>query len=151
MEHMLQTAEAIRKAGHPDWFQLVGLLHDMGKIQYLWGAPEDGQVREEEDGGEPVLSCGERVCCREVLSLILSRVLCVLSRMNPSCILTYGCLSFSVLLFSAPPLLLSSPCPGGRWGRRTDRSGVWAATRGLWGARFRTRRYFRSSQSSTLT
>jgi inositol oxygenase len=43
MEHMLQTAEGIRAAGHPDWFQLVGLLHDMGKIQYLWGAKEDGQ------------------------------------------------------------------------------------------------------------
>ncbi|EQC34180.1 hypothetical protein SDRG_08387 [Saprolegnia diclina VS20] len=43
LEHMLQTAEAIRAAGHPDWFQLVGLLHDMGKIQYLWGQPCDGQ------------------------------------------------------------------------------------------------------------
>jgi len=42
--HMLQTAEGIRKAGHPDWFQLVGLIHDMGKIMYLWGAAEDGQV-----------------------------------------------------------------------------------------------------------
>lgn len=43
LEHMLQTAEGIRAAGHPDWFQLVGLLHDMGKIQYLWGTKEDGQ------------------------------------------------------------------------------------------------------------
>ena len=25
--HMLQTAEAIRKAGYPDWMQLTGLLH----------------------------------------------------------------------------------------------------------------------------
>src|SRR5690606_9289323 len=24
-------------------FQLVGLLHDMGKIMFLWGTPEDGQ------------------------------------------------------------------------------------------------------------
>jgi inositol oxygenase len=39
----MQTAEGIRKAGHPDWFQLVGLLHDMGKIMFLWGTPEDGQ------------------------------------------------------------------------------------------------------------
>jgi len=43
LEHMLQTAEAIREQGHPDWFQLVGLLHDMGKIMFLWGSPEDGQ------------------------------------------------------------------------------------------------------------
>jgi len=41
--HLLQTAEGIRRAGHPDWFQLVGLLHDMGKIMFLWGTAEDGQ------------------------------------------------------------------------------------------------------------
>jgi inositol oxygenase len=27
--HDFQTAEAIRAAGKPDWYQLVGLLHDM--------------------------------------------------------------------------------------------------------------------------
>jgi inositol oxygenase len=27
--HLLQTAEGIRRNGHPDWFQLTGLLHDM--------------------------------------------------------------------------------------------------------------------------
>lgn len=43
LEHMLQTAEAIRAAGHPDWFQLTGLLHDMGKVMYLWGSAQDGQ------------------------------------------------------------------------------------------------------------
>ena len=41
---MLQTAEAIRAEGHPEWLQLTGLLHDMGKIMYLWGAEEDGQI-----------------------------------------------------------------------------------------------------------
>lgn len=41
--HLLQTAEGIRRAGHPDWFVLVGLLHDMGKIMFLWGTGEDGQ------------------------------------------------------------------------------------------------------------
>ena len=30
-QHLLQTAEAIRRDGHPDWMVLVGLLHDMGK------------------------------------------------------------------------------------------------------------------------
>jgi inositol oxygenase len=44
LEHMLQTAEAIRAAGHPDWFQLTGLLHDMGKCMYLWGEEADGQI-----------------------------------------------------------------------------------------------------------
>lgn len=41
--HLLQTAEGIRRAGHPDWFVLVGLLHDMGKIMFLWGSGQDGQ------------------------------------------------------------------------------------------------------------
>ena len=41
--HMLQTAEGIRKDGHPDWFQLVGLIHDMGKIMFLWGDEHCGQ------------------------------------------------------------------------------------------------------------
>ena len=41
--HLLQTAEAIRQAGHPDWFQLVGFLHDVGKIMFLWGTAADGQ------------------------------------------------------------------------------------------------------------
>ena len=41
--HLLQTAEGIRRAGHPDWFQLVGLLHDLGKIMFLWGTGEEGQ------------------------------------------------------------------------------------------------------------
>lgn len=41
--HLLQTAEGIRREGHPDWLQLTGLLHDMGKIMFLWGKGEDGQ------------------------------------------------------------------------------------------------------------
>lgn len=40
--HLLQTAEGIRKADHPDWLQLVGLLHDVGKIMFLWGDGADG-------------------------------------------------------------------------------------------------------------
>ena len=42
-EHSFQTAEAIRCDGHPDWFQLVGLIHDLGKLMFAWGTPEDGQ------------------------------------------------------------------------------------------------------------
>ncbi|KAF5889339.1 inositol oxygenase, partial [Clarias magur] len=39
--HAFQTAEGIREA-HPDkdWFQLVGLIHDIGKIMALWGEPQ---------------------------------------------------------------------------------------------------------------
>ena len=31
IEHCLQTAEAIRRDGHPRWFILAGLIHDLGK------------------------------------------------------------------------------------------------------------------------
>jgi inositol oxygenase len=40
LEHLLQTAEAIRRDGHPRWFQLTGLIHDLGKILCLWGEPQ---------------------------------------------------------------------------------------------------------------
>lgn len=37
LQHLLQTSEAIRKDGHPDWMVLTGLLHDMGKVLCLFG------------------------------------------------------------------------------------------------------------------
>jgi inositol oxygenase len=46
--HMLQTAEGIRKQGKPDWFQLVGLLHDMGKVMFLFGDDSVGQGSKEQ-------------------------------------------------------------------------------------------------------
>lgn len=39
-QHLLQTSEAIRADGHPDWFVLTGLLHDMGKVLCLFGEPQ---------------------------------------------------------------------------------------------------------------
>jgi len=32
IEHLLQTAEAIRRDGKPEWMQVVGLVHDLGKL-----------------------------------------------------------------------------------------------------------------------
>src|SRR6202035_5674327 len=40
IEHNLQTAEDIRRDGHPEWFQLAGLVHDLGKVLWLWGEPQ---------------------------------------------------------------------------------------------------------------
>ncbi|NDA60892.1 MAG: inositol oxygenase [Chitinophagia bacterium] len=40
MQHLLQTSEAIRNDGHPDWMVLVGLVHDMGKVLCLFGEPQ---------------------------------------------------------------------------------------------------------------
>jgi len=40
IEHLLQTAEAIRKDGHPRWFILTGLVHDLGKVLCLYGEPQ---------------------------------------------------------------------------------------------------------------
>lgn len=40
LDHLLQTAEAIRSDGHEDWFILTGLIHDLGKILCLFGEPQ---------------------------------------------------------------------------------------------------------------
>lgn len=37
VDHALQTAEAIRLDGHPRWFILTGLIHDLGKVLCLFG------------------------------------------------------------------------------------------------------------------
>ena len=38
IEHLLQSAEAIRRDGKPRWFQLTGLIHDLGKLLFFFGA-----------------------------------------------------------------------------------------------------------------
>jgi len=40
IEHNLQTAEALRADGAPRWMQLTGLIHDLGKVLWLWGEPQ---------------------------------------------------------------------------------------------------------------
>ncbi|TPX33635.1 inositol oxygenase [Synchytrium microbalum] len=40
MQHALQSAEAARRDGRPDWFQLVCLIHDLGKILFFEGEPQ---------------------------------------------------------------------------------------------------------------
>ena len=40
LQHLLQTSEAIRADGHPDWFVLTGFIHDMGKVLCLVGEPQ---------------------------------------------------------------------------------------------------------------
>ena len=39
-EHLLQTAEAIRRDGHPRWMILAGFVHDLGKVLCLYGEPQ---------------------------------------------------------------------------------------------------------------
>ncbi|KAF2100276.1 inositol oxygenase [Rhizodiscina lignyota] len=38
IEHLLQAAEAIRRDGKPRWMQLTGLIHDLGKLLFFFGA-----------------------------------------------------------------------------------------------------------------
>ena len=40
--HAFQTAEGLRAMGMPDWLQLTGLIHDLGKMVYLKGCDADG-------------------------------------------------------------------------------------------------------------
>lgn len=39
-QHLLQTSEAIKADGHPDWFILTGFIHDLGKVLCLFGEPQ---------------------------------------------------------------------------------------------------------------
>ncbi len=50
VQHLIQSAEAIRADGRPDWMQLTGLIHDLGKILFLWGSDADGTSQEEQWG-----------------------------------------------------------------------------------------------------
>ena len=38
IEHLLQTAEAMRRDTKPEWMQVVGLVHDLGKLLYMFGS-----------------------------------------------------------------------------------------------------------------
>lgn len=48
--HGVQTAEQMRADGMPEWFQFVGLIHDIGKIMFCWGCEEDGTSIKEQWG-----------------------------------------------------------------------------------------------------
>ena len=50
VQHLIQSAEAIREDNRPDWMQLVGLIHDLGKVMFLWGSDEDGTSQDEQWG-----------------------------------------------------------------------------------------------------
>ena len=38
IQHLLQTAEAMRRDGKPRWMQVTGLIHDLGKLLFFFGA-----------------------------------------------------------------------------------------------------------------
>jgi len=38
--HLFQTAEALRRDGHPRWLILTGFIHDLGKILACYGEPQ---------------------------------------------------------------------------------------------------------------
>ena len=50
VQHLIQSAEAIREDNRPDWMQLVGLIHDLGKVMFLWGSDVDGTSQDEQWG-----------------------------------------------------------------------------------------------------
>jgi hypothetical protein len=49
-QHLFQTAEGMRKDGLPEWMQVTGLIHDLGKIIYKVGRMEDGTTMESQWG-----------------------------------------------------------------------------------------------------
>lgn len=38
IQHLLQSAEAMRRDGRPRWMQVTGLIHDLGKLLYFYGS-----------------------------------------------------------------------------------------------------------------
>ncbi len=50
VQHLIQSAEAIRADNRPDWMQLVGLIHDLGKMMFVKGSDEDGTSQAEQWG-----------------------------------------------------------------------------------------------------
>jgi inositol oxygenase len=38
IQHLVQSAEAIRRDGKPRWMQLTGLIHDLGKLLFFYNA-----------------------------------------------------------------------------------------------------------------
>jgi len=42
IQHLFQSAEASRNDNQPEWFQLICLLHDLGKIMYMFGSDSTG-------------------------------------------------------------------------------------------------------------
>ena len=50
VQHLIQSAEAIRADHRPDWMQLVGLIHDLGKMMFVKGCDEDGTSQDEQWG-----------------------------------------------------------------------------------------------------
>ncbi len=50
VQHLIQSAEAIRADNRPDWMQLVGLIHDLGKMMFVKGCDADGTSQAEQWG-----------------------------------------------------------------------------------------------------
>jgi inositol oxygenase len=50
VQHLIQSAEALREDKRPEWMQVVGLIHDLGKVMFLWGCDEDGTSQAEQWG-----------------------------------------------------------------------------------------------------
>ena len=40
IDHLIQTAEAMRANGEPEWMVLTGFIHDLGKVLCLFGEPQ---------------------------------------------------------------------------------------------------------------
>ena len=40
IDHLIQTAEAMRADGQPEWMVLTGFIHDLGKVLCLFGEPQ---------------------------------------------------------------------------------------------------------------
>ena len=72
LQHLLQTAEAIRRDDHEDWFVLTGFIHDLGKILCLSGEPQWSVVG---DTFQSVVDSAIRSCIRIFLPTIPTQII----------------------------------------------------------------------------
>lgn len=68
IEHLLQTAEAIRRDGKPRWMQVTGLIHDLGKLLFFFDAEGQWDVVGDTFPGENLPIQHDRVVIYKVLS-----------------------------------------------------------------------------------
>ncbi len=44
IQHLLQSADAMRRDGKPGWMQVTGLIHDLGKLLYFFGCDNQWEI-----------------------------------------------------------------------------------------------------------
>lgn len=85
VQHLLQSAEALQADNRPDWMQLTGLIHDLGKVMFLWGKDADGTSQKEQWGmvGDVFVVAAPSRTPVSILNSIPLTLICTMSDITP--------------------------------------------------------------------